>query len=82
MLIWTALTILAVTWGIMYDWPDYVHVDYGFPLVWATHTLSTIAGPADVWNVNLPALLTDLIFWLGSMLTAVAIILYVFNREG
>jgi hypothetical protein len=26
-----------------YDWPDFVHIDYGLPLKWATHTLVTIA---------------------------------------
>lgn len=81
MVIWTPLTVLAVTWGFMFDWPDFVHVDYGFPLVWATHTLSTIAGPADTWNVDLPALFTDLLFWMGSMVIAVAIMLYILSPE-
>jgi len=51
-----------------------IHIDYGFPLVWATHTLSTIAGPADIWKVDITALIIDLAFWLGIML-------YFFNRE-
>jgi len=79
--IWTALTIAAVTWGFTFNWPDYVHVDYGYPLVWATHTLVTIAGPVDKWNVNLSALVTDLIFWLGLMTIAVALTSYIFDRK-
>ncbi len=59
---WVFSAILAVTWGFMFDWPDYVHVNYGVPLVWATHTLNTIAGPVDKWNVDLLALIIDLLF--------------------
>jgi len=81
MAIWAVLTILAVTWGVMFDWPDFVHVDYGFPLVWATHTLNTIAGPADIWHVNLQTLLMDLALWLGIMVVAVAIILQISSRN-
>ncbi len=81
LVIWAVLAILAVTWGIMYDWPDFVHVDYGFPFVWATHTLNTIAGPADLWRVNLKALLMDLALWLGIMVVAVALILWIFSRK-
>ena len=79
--VWVALTILALTWGSVFNWPDYYHVDHGFPLVWATHTLSTIAGPADIWQVNMTALLMDLLLWLGLMLVAVATMLYIFNRK-
>ncbi len=81
MAIWAVLTILAITWGITYNWPDFVHVNYGFPLVWATHTLNTIAGPADIWLVNLQTLLIDLAFWLGTMAIAVAIILQISSRK-
>jgi len=62
--------------GFNYDWPDFVHVDYGLPLTWATHTLSTIAGPANLWNVNIQNLLIDLVFWMALMVTVVALILY------
>ncbi|MEM2914712.1 MAG: hypothetical protein QXH91_04860 [Candidatus Bathyarchaeia archaeon] len=81
MIIWVALMTLALTWETMYVWPDYVHADYGLPFTWATHTLNTIAGPVDKWRVNLSALLTDLFFWLGIMIAAVAIILYFVNKE-
>jgi len=74
--IWSTLTIPTLTWGVMFDWPDYVHVNHGFPMVWATHVLSTIAGPVDVWRVDIPALLINLIFWLGSMAAGVIVIIH------
>jgi len=79
--VWTALTIIALTWGFRYDWPDFVHVDYGFPIVWATHTLSTIAGPADIWEVNITTLTMDLVLWLGSMVAAMACIFWIKGRR-
>ena len=78
---WTILTILAVTWGTRFDWPDYVHIDYGFPIVWTTQTLSTIIGPVNIWEVDVSALTMDLTFWLGIMLIAASTMLYLFNRE-
>ena len=57
---WVGFTILALTWGLVFDWPDYYHVNYGFPFMWATHTLNTIAGPVDIWHVNLQALVFNL----------------------
>jgi hypothetical protein len=80
-IMWAASTILALTWGTTLNWSDYVHVNYGFPLVWVTHTLNTIAGPADIWDVNLEALSIDLFLWLGSMVAAVATILHVYNKK-
>ena len=80
-IVWSTLTVLALTWGTMFNWPDYVHINYGFPLVWATHTLDTIAGPVDIWNVNLQALIIDLAIWLGSMTIVLAIIMHVLNRK-
>lgn len=62
----SAAAIICLTWGFYYNWPDYVHVDYGVPLTWATHTISTISGPpAAPWKVDVVALQMDLIFWLG-----------------
>lgn len=71
MIIWSIVTAVALTWGLNYNWPDNVHVDYGLPLVWATNTTSTLIGPADLWSVNLVNLLVDLTFWLGIMIAAV-----------
>ena len=76
MIVWLAVTVLALLFGFNYNWPDFVHVDYGVPLTWATNTLSTIAGPANLWNVNISNLLVDLVFWIGIMVVAVAALLY------
>ncbi len=76
MIIWIAVTVLALLWGVTYNWPDYVHVDYGVPLTWATNTLSTFAGPADLWSVNISNMLIDLLFWLGIMIAIVTALLY------
>jgi hypothetical protein len=76
MVVWVVLTIAGLLWGFYYDWPDFVHVDYGMPLTWATNTLSTFAGPANLWNVNISNLLLDLIFWLSIMIAAVAVMQY------
>ncbi len=64
------ITRLAVTWGTHYTWPDYVHVKHGLPLTWGIHTVSTIAGPADTWELNLVALTLDLAIWLALILLA------------
>ena len=76
LIIWITLTITALSWGLTFNWPDYVHVNFGVPLVWAIHTLSTIAGPADEWVVDLSALIINLIFWLGSMIIIAFLILH------
>jgi hypothetical protein len=81
LVVWTVLAILAVTWGTRFDWPDYVHIDYGFPLVWGTQTLSTIVGPVNLWNVDVTGLLMDLAFWLGIMVIVASIMLYFFNQK-
>lgn len=72
MIIWSVISAVALTWGLNYNWPDNVHVDYGLPLAWATNTTSTIVGPVDLWSVNLVNLLVDLVFWLGIMVAVVA----------
>jgi hypothetical protein len=75
------LTILAVTWGTRFDWPDNVHMDYGFPLVWSTNTLITIAGVVNIWAVDIVALIIDIGLWLGIMLIAGSVLLYFFNKK-
>ncbi|MGC8817385.1 MAG: hypothetical protein ACP5PX_06260 [Candidatus Hadarchaeum sp.] len=70
-LVLAILAFFCLTWGFYYEWPDYVHVDYGVPLTWATHTYSTIIGPpAAPWRVDISALQMDLIFWLGLIVLA------------
>ena len=79
--VWSAITILALLYGVFYNWPDYVHTDYGLPLTWATHTTDTFVGPVNQWIVNLTALAEDLGIWLGIMVAANAIIQIVLNRK-
>ena len=74
--VWVAVTLVALLSGIRYDWPDNVHVDYGVPLTWATNTLSTFVGPANAWGVNLGSLFVDLVFWLGVMTVVVVALLW------
>jgi hypothetical protein len=81
LILWTILTIATVTWGIRYDFPDNVHIDYGFPIVWATQTLSTIVGPVNLWAVDTSALITNLVLWLGIMIVATAGLLYILNKK-
>jgi len=44
-IIWISVTGLAFLFGSTYNWPDYVHVDYGLPLTWGTNTLSASLDP-------------------------------------
>lgn len=74
-------TILSVTVGTRFDWPDNVHVNYGFPFVWSTNILSTISGAANIWIVDITALIMNLGFWLGIMLIVELVLLYFFNKE-
>ncbi len=63
------LALAAVSFGVLanshYDWPDFVHTDYGFPFVWAVHTAVTIVGPTDRWSVNLLNLALNIAVWLS-----------------
>jgi len=78
----SVMAFIGMTWGFRYDWPDAVHVDYGLPLKWGTHTLSTIIGPPEIpwWEVDMVALQLDLIFWLG-LIVASAIIGRIVERK-
>jgi hypothetical protein len=66
MVVWAFLLTTALLWGFYYDWPDFAHVNYGLPLTWGTHTLSTITGAVNIWEVSVSNLLVDLIFWLAT----------------
>lgn len=79
---WVAASVAVMTYGTQLNWPDYVHVDFGFPMTFATHTLNTIAGPADYWDVNLNGLIVDLFFWLGGVIAIFAAGLGYFARPG
>jgi len=76
----TAVTILALTWGVPVNLTDNVHTDYGFPFDWGMHTTSTIAGPVDRWGVDITALVIDLVFWLRLMTVITALMLYTSKR--
>jgi len=73
--VWLTAMLFALTWSAKFDWPDYEHINYGFPMVWATHVLSTYSGPADNWQINIAALYINLLFWLGPMVIGLAVIL-------
>ena len=75
--VWSIITILALTWGNKLDWPDNVHVDYGFPFVWSTQTLSTIVGAVNIWSVDIALLTMDLIFWFGIMVIISLALIYI-----
>jgi hypothetical protein len=81
MVVWTFVSIIAVTWGTRFDWLDNVHIDYGFPFVWSTQTLSTIVGAVNLWTFDATALVMNLVLWLGIMLIVTSILLYYFNRR-
>ena len=81
MIIWIIISILATTWGTMKDWPDNVHIDYGFPFVWSTQTLSTIAGPTVLWTVDITGLTVNLALWLGIMLIGASALFYFLDMK-
>jgi hypothetical protein len=81
MCLWTAVTVVAVTWGTQYDWPDNVHTDYGLPFVWSTNTVSTIVGAVNLWAVDMSALIINLGFWLGILVVLTAVMMYLFNKK-
>ena len=76
----STVAIFAIAWGTTYNWPDFVHTNYGFPFAWSTHTLNTIIGPVDKWNVNVSNLVLDLFLWLGILVAAMAIVTTYFRK--
>jgi len=80
-ILWIVITILAVIWGTRFDWPDNIHVDYGFPFIWSTNTLSTITGAVNIWTVDITALTMNIGLWLGIMLIIESVVLYFFNKK-
>ena len=75
------ITVIAITWGNQINWPDNVHVDYGFPFVWATQTLSTIVGAVNIWTVDITAVAMNLAFWLGITIVCSAVVLLVIKED-
>ncbi|MFH2112372.1 MAG: hypothetical protein ABIJ47_14065 [Candidatus Bathyarchaeota archaeon] len=66
------LLMAALTYGWTTSYPDNVNVSYGLPLRWGTHQLITIAGPVDVWRVDVTALFIDLVVW-GALMIVIPI---------
>lgn len=64
---WALISLVAMTYGTLVVWPDYVHTNFGVPFTFAIHTTNTIAGPVDSWEMDVNALLADLAFWLVGM---------------
>jgi len=73
-LITTAMVLAGLLIAFHYDWPDYVHTDYGIPLLWATHTESAITGPVDIWRVNTTNLVANIAIWTILSLALVTLI--------
>jgi hypothetical protein len=75
------ITIIAITWNNQIDWPDNVHVDYGFPFVWATQTLSTIVGAVNIWTVDVTLLTMNIALWLGMMVICSAVLMLLIKEN-
>jgi len=67
MIVLGVLVVAALTYGWTTSYPDNVYASYGLPLRWGTHQLITIAGPVDVWRVDVTSLFIDLVVWLALM---------------
>ena len=60
----SVVAIIGIAYGRLFSVPDAVSRLYGLPLRWGVHQLVSIAGPVDVWNVNVTYLVFDLSFWM------------------
>ncbi len=78
---WALGAIAALVWGTLLNWPDFVHVNYGFPFAFATHTTSTIVGAVDQWSLDIGALANDLLFWIAGTIAIFVGFIYLARRE-
>jgi hypothetical protein len=62
------LMVVALLYGRPVSYPDNVQNLHGFPLVWGTHQLVTIAGPVDYWMISVIKLAVDLVTWIALVL--------------
>ncbi len=62
--------IAAILWGLDYVIPDLGISKHGIPLIWGVNTTITIAGPVDIWSVDITALLIDLMVWFSLILVS------------
>lgn len=58
------VAITGIAYGRLFSVPDAVSRLYGLPLKWGVHQLGSIAGPVDIWSVNVTSLVFDLTFWM------------------
>lgn len=72
--VWSLLTIASLSIGQLHEWPDFVHVRYGFPLTYAVHTISTIAGPADFWFVDINMLVVNMTLYASGLVAGIALL--------
>lgn len=75
------LVLFGVLMPLHYDWPDFVHTDYGFPFVWATHTTVTIAGPADKWTLSLLSLTLNIVIGMVISLVFSMVVTWIYTRH-
>ena len=79
-LLTTAMILAGLLMAFHYDWPDYVHTDFGVPLVWAIHMESAITGPVDIWRVDPTNLVANIAIWTVLSL-ALVILIGIFSRK-
>ena len=60
----SVIVLAALVVGRPVSYPDNVHTVHGFPFVWGTHQLVTIAGSVDYWMVSQITLALDTALWL------------------
>jgi len=56
------VTFFSLLYSREFNWPDYYHIEYGFPVTWLVRTLSTIIGPTDRFAFQPISFLLDW-FW-------------------
>lgn len=57
------LTLASALYAREFNWPDYYHIEYGFPAAWLVRTLSTIIGPANRFELQIVSFALDWVFW-------------------
>jgi hypothetical protein len=78
--VWAVAGGLAMCYGTTLNVPDFVHVNFGFPSVFAVHTLSTLVGPVDKWSLDVGALALDFAFWFAGSVAILIGLVYLFRR--
>ena len=55
----SVIAIIGIAYGRSISLPDATSKIYGLPLTWGVHQLVTIAGPVDIWSVNITHFIND-----------------------